>query len=281
MTDTQSGPAFTTGSSTGGSGPYGTPAGSATSSCTYGSINLRGQASVALTTQARGEFRDTLVFTAPGVPNNSVASVTFSVRVSGALGASSGTSAGSWNLGVDLGGAAFDISRTATFYSPIFSNAGYNGAAFGVYSATVNLLIGLPVPLIGMFSGVAQANVHASDGAGNASFGGPLRMDWLGISNVTINGQPVANVSVSSLSGTNWMIDLTPASCDSIDFNNNGVFPEDQDVIDFFTVLAGGTPASCDGTLGCNDIDFNNNGVFPEDQDVIDFFNVLAGGSCS
>jgi hypothetical protein len=65
-----------------------------------------------------------------------------------------------------------------------------------------------------------------------------------------------------------------PAGCDSIDFNNNGVFPEDQDVIDFFNVLAGGECAAC------SDIDFNNNGVFPEDQDVIDFFNVLAGGEC-
>jgi hypothetical protein len=63
-------------------------------------------------------------------------------------------------------------------------------------------------------------------------------------------------------------------SCDSIDFNQNGVFPEDQDVIDFFDVLAGGTCGAC------ADIDFNNNGVFPEDQDVIDFFNVLAGGGC-
>ena len=62
--------------------------------------------------------------------------------------------------------------------------------------------------------------------------------------------------------------------CDDIDFNNNTVFPEDADVIDFFNVLAG---AEC---VTCNDIDFNNNGVFPEDQDVIDFFNVLAGGSC-
>ncbi len=62
--------------------------------------------------------------------------------------------------------------------------------------------------------------------------------------------------------------------CDDIDFNNNGVFPEDQDVVDFFDVVAGGT------CVACNDIDFNNNGVFPEDQDVIDFFNVLAGGSC-
>ncbi|HLP83590.1 MAG TPA: hypothetical protein VK157_04510, partial [Phycisphaerales bacterium] len=69
----------------------------------------------------------------------------------------------------------------------------------------------------------------------------------------------------------------TPApACDSIDFNQNEVFPEDQDVIDFFSVLAG---AECP-TGTCNDIDFNNNGVFPEDQDVIDFFTVLAGGNC-
>ena len=62
--------------------------------------------------------------------------------------------------------------------------------------------------------------------------------------------------------------------CDDIDFNNNGVFPEDQDVVDLFDVLAGGT------CVPCNDIDFNNNGVFPEDQDVIDYFTVLAGGQC-
>jgi hypothetical protein len=65
--------------------------------------------------------------------------------------------------------------------------------------------------------------------------------------------------------------------CDTIDFNNNGAFPEDQDVIDFFNVLAGGV---CSVGNTCGDIDFNNNGAFPEDQDVIDFFNVLAGGEC-
>jgi hypothetical protein len=64
--------------------------------------------------------------------------------------------------------------------------------------------------------------------------------------------------------------------CDVIDFNNNGVFPEDQDAFDMLEVLAGG---AC-STGACNDIDFNNNGVFPEDQDVIDFFVVLAGGIC-
>jgi hypothetical protein len=35
------------------------------------------------------------------------------------------------------------------------------------------------------------------------------------------------------------------------------------------------------GQIGCSSIDFNNNGVFPEEQDIIDFFNVLAGGNCS
>jgi hypothetical protein len=44
--------------------------------------------------------------------------------------------------------------------------------------------------------------------------------------------------------------------------------------VDFFDVLAGGNCPLC------NDIDFNNNGVFPEDQDVVDFLNVLAGGQC-
>ncbi|MFN5944962.1 MAG: hypothetical protein ACK5ZG_08165 [Phycisphaerae bacterium] len=66
----------------------------------------------------------------------------------------------------------------------------------------------------------------------------------------------------------------TVVTCDDIDFNNDGVFPDDQDSVDFFNVLAGGACSAC------NDIDFNNDGVFPDDQDVLDFFNVLAGGQC-
>jgi hypothetical protein len=73
---------------------------------------------------------------------------------------------------------------------------------------------------------------------------------------------------------------VNPILCDSIDFNRDEVFPEEQDVIDFFLVLAGGecpyTPPSGEAC----DIDFNNNQVFPEEQDVIDFFNVLAGETC-
>lgn len=67
------------------------------------------------------------------------------------------------------------------------------------------------------------------------------------------------------------------ASCDSIDFNRNNVFPEDQDVVDYLSVLAGGP---CPYAGAC-DIDFNNNCVFPEDTDIMTFFDVLAGASCS
>jgi hypothetical protein len=83
---------------------------------------------------------------------------------------------------------------------------------------------------------------------------------------------PTGSFSESSSFEATLVLGVAP--CDTIDFNQNGVFPEDQDVVDFFDVLAGGSCPTC------NDIDFNNNGVFPEDQDVIDFFNVLAGGSC-
>ena len=78
----------------------------------------------------------------------------------------------------------------------------------------------------------------------------------------------------SSTAITRGFIVEFDSACDDIDFNNNGVFPEDQDLFDFFGVLAGEECGSC------NDIDFNNNSVFPEDQDIQDFLTVLAGGQC-
>jgi hypothetical protein len=67
-------------------------------------------------------------------------------------------------------------------------------------------------------------------------------------------------------------------TCDPIDFNQNSLFPEDQDLIDLLSVLAGG-PCSPGNT--CNDIDFNNDGLFPADDDLVAFLRVLAGGSCN
>jgi hypothetical protein len=67
------------------------------------------------------------------------------------------------------------------------------------------------------------------------------------------------------------------AGCDSIDFNNDSLFPDDSDLIDFLSVLAGGP---CSNDPDCNDIDFNNDELFPDDSDLIAFLRVLAGGEC-
>jgi hypothetical protein len=62
--------------------------------------------------------------------------------------------------------------------------------------------------------------------------------------------------------------------CDSIDFNADGLFPDDNDLVDFLSVLAGGDCSTC------NDIDFDNDGLFPSDDDLVAFLRVLAGGTC-
>lgn len=56
-----------------------------------------------------------------------------------------------------------------------------------------------------------------------------------------------------------------------IDFNNDGVFPDDLDVTRFFEVYAGDECPTCDS------IDINQNGVFPEVEDVIDFMDKVTG----
>ena len=107
------------------------------------------------------------------------------------------------------------------------------------------------------------------------AFVGAFSRDGLALSDT---GDVYVVVSVrgaaANVTGTALLTLRTPA-CNDLDFNNNGVFPEDADVVDFFDVLAGGVCEACDT------IDFNNDCVFPSDLDVIAFFNVLAGGSCT
>ncbi len=71
------------------------------------------------------------------------------------------------------------------------------------------------------------------------------------------------------------LLTLQTPRCSDIDFNNDGVFPSDDDIVDFLNVVAG---ADCPA---CDTIDFNNDCVFPSDDDIVAFFNVLAGGSCT
>ncbi|HYF14963.1 MAG TPA: FG-GAP-like repeat-containing protein [Phycisphaerales bacterium] len=63
----------------------------------------------------------------------------------------------------------------------------------------------------------------------------------------------------------------------SVDFNGDGLFPDNQDLEDFLSVFGGG---ACP-TGNCDTIDFNNDGLFPDNEDIEDFFNVFGGGACA
>jgi ELWxxDGT repeat protein len=78
----------------------------------------------------------------------------------------------------------------------------------------------------------------------------------------------------TSATGTEYFSFPIPSRCDPIDFNNDGIFPSDDDLISFLAVLAG---SSCDS---CNDLDFDNDDIAPSDDDLLAFLRVLAGGSC-
>ncbi|HYF14247.1 MAG TPA: hypothetical protein VD971_04150 [Phycisphaerales bacterium] len=68
----------------------------------------------------------------------------------------------------------------------------------------------------------------------------------------------------------------TGPQCDSIDFNGDQLFPDNQDIEDFFSVFGGG-PCS---TGTCGDIDFNNDELFPDNTDIEVFLSVFGGGPC-
>jgi hypothetical protein len=56
-----------------------------------------------------------------------------------------------------------------------------------------------------------------------------------------------------------------------IDFNNDGLFPSDDDVITFFNVFGGDTCETC------SSIDVNGDGLFPSDEDIVAFLEAFAG----
>jgi hypothetical protein len=110
------------------------------------------------------------------------------------------------------------------------------------------------------------------------------------IYSVTRNGVPIpftldpatGRVTIGTIQlepGINALTEVrvNAAVCDAIDFNGDGIFPDNQDVIDFIEVFAGGTCPT--GT--CGDLDFNNDGVFPDNADITSFVSVFAGGPCN
>ncbi len=208
----------------------------------------------------------------------------------------SGVSNATGNAGV----RALALLGSRVIIGGVFTNAGgvqVNGLATydlqtdtwgsigGVSEGGVSALAVLPDGSLiagGFFQsvgGTPASNIARWDGASWHAMGAGVN-DEVNALAVTPSGELTVGGFFTSAGGfavnrlAMWAVPPGCSACDDIDFNNNDVFPEEQDVIDFFNVLAGGECPPC------NDIDFNNNGVFPEEQDVIDFFNVLAGGVC-
>jgi hypothetical protein len=69
----------------------------------------------------------------------------------------------------------------------------------------------------------------------------------------------------------------TTTGCDSVDFNNDGLFPDTADIDDFLSVFGGGP---CSNDPNCNDVDFNNDGLFPDTLDIDSLLSVFGGGAC-
>ncbi|MFO0830210.1 MAG: matrixin family metalloprotease [Phycisphaerales bacterium] len=83
-----------------------------------------------------------------------------------------------------------------------------------------------------------------------------------------------AGIDDFSVTGTDC---VGVSACDSIDFNNDGLFPDTADIDDFLSVFSGG---HCSNDPLCSDIDFNNDGLFPDTADIDSLLSVFSGGPC-
>lgn len=67
--------------------------------------------------------------------------------------------------------------------------------------------------------------------------------------------------------------------CGSIDYDGDGLFPEDGDFVCYMAILAGGLCRE-PGPCGVRPQDFDNDSAFPEDEDLILLLQVMAGQPC-
>lgn len=196
-------------SATGG----GNSAGSGSSWVQYGVIKLEGEFAGSGNTLSRGIFRDDLTFDVPGLARGTPVDVTFSIQVQGDLevGLTTGLAQAKWDLSADLGGGAFDLRRGATLFndgsggSPTLS-----GAPFGTFEATVRLATGYAAPLYVELQGAAQAAYNHTYARNSATYDLGHSLYWGGITQVSINGQTVADYTLGSASGTDYRLSLAP-----------------------------------------------------------------------
>ncbi len=104
--------------------------------------------------------------------------------------------------------------------------------------------------------------------------------EWTAPSGATSITLAVRNLNTATFPNDFYLDGLSMvarASCDSIDFNGDGLFPDTADIDDFLSVFSGGP---CSNDPNCGDVDFNNDGLFPDTLDIDSLLSVFSGGAC-
>jgi hypothetical protein len=103
----------------------------------------------------------------------------------------------------------------------------------------------------------------------------------LTLHNVTESDQGRYRCVVTAVCGSDTsapaIVIVNPPGCDSIDFNGDGLYPDNLDLVDFLSVFGGG---ACSNDPNCGDVDFNNDGLYPDNEDILSLFRVFGGGAC-
>ncbi|MGH7243809.1 MAG: hypothetical protein ACREJD_10365 [Phycisphaerales bacterium] len=253
------GPVDAAAATTGGANSFG----DAKTHVLYGFVQIQAHSTGSLSAQGIGSFQDTITITAPGVPNSTPGTLTYSVRVDGAISATAGASGASWSVATDIGGGATDLSRGGHISSPDLSPLGYQGDAFGTYTATGDFQFGFPATITVELHGIAGTG-YSQNGEGLASVPS-LRVFWNGISAINLNGAPISNFIIVSGSGFNWLGSFTPCAGD---LNGDGQV-DDSDFVSFVVAYNILDCADLAMPAGCP-ADFNSDGVV-DDFDFVSF----------
>ncbi|MFO0832787.1 MAG: hypothetical protein U0637_13225 [Phycisphaerales bacterium] len=186
-------------------------------------------------------------------------------------GSGDGQTACAWTLGFHvLQPTTLTLSRAnAAFAAGNTTNAGATTSytLSGPGGAVVTETLTAPLP-VGSENGQGPLTFALMPGAYTVNVSASASMHGSGDSAISIGGTAYAGFDLGFHFGP---------GCDSVDFNNDGLFPDTLDIDDFLSVFSGGT---CSNDPNCGDVDFNNDGLFPDTLDIDALLSVFSGGAC-
>jgi cytochrome c peroxidase len=195
-------------------------------------------------------------------------------------------------VGGGVAGAGGLVPQIIVQAPSMVGNSGYRiGLANATGGAGARLGVSRRAPVNGRITPDWQFAPITTSGAGNGA--GMATQQWaLSTTNVqpgevlwaqwqVTDAAATGGLALSAVAQIRMFCGSLGCDCDPIDFNRDGLYPDDNDLVDFLSVLAGGAcPTPTDPSMPACDIDFNNDGLFPDDTDLVSFLAQLAGGAC-